>query len=590
MKVIIFVLIIGLTVIPQVLSKNEPPNNVTVGERFEYYGCDENNTCRRTSYIYQKYYRDSDNEWKYLNDTINNDNCNDKYDYCIVDNNYQIQIKSKPNASQSLFFQTKQHKIMFTPLSLNYRNSENEVHRISLSKDSDVKINKSKFQYDNIFIPKFHLKYDYFPNFLKQEFIIEDNETLPEPPEFILDRPNVTLDIDYLVSYDSKIDIFIDGEKWIPFGSIETYNDIIFKSGKDTIFIFPKPFIEANYSDYIYGKYRLIYWGGDLIIQIKTSYDWIIEESEEWAYDPIIGEDEIFLYNFSRKFPIIIDPTIRLNASNITANYFIQRKLSSIIPIGQPERVEFTVFTNPGTQLRVGVDRICPIICSLNNDTYRSVIEWDHSFVEANMEFTSITTDLRILNVGSGQFTDIQIRRMTENRSFYTNNETFYNASGNFTIYNTTNASSTTHFIWNITTAADDIIAFNKTTWTIGIRSTSESCDTGGNCQRVIIASRDNNNENLRPSQNYTWRVNSCIPVPGKSWEITSFCNITSSIDHCPDSLVIKGLGQVNISGKTTILNVSEYNITRHAQDAFNFVPWRLSLHEGAEFRASLCS
>ena len=272
------------------------------------------------SSIYTSKYYLGDNEYKIItsSDVINyyDDQGNLKpidltitqsqdlnYDYEATKSVYRVYFKSTPNTADTVKILSKGHELYIQTSSLNYRDNQGQSDQASTPSNINAIINENKITYPSIFGSGIDLKYEFLNSRLKQTLIIENNESLEEPAEYIIPGAcfpfcfdhNVTLDLDFIFRFDNNLEIEVNEEVWNQESAIETSNEIIFKDKTtgETIFIFEKPITLGSYDTSI-GKYTLKKQGNKLYIIHKTDWNFI---------------------RIPEMYPIEIDPTTDLNYS-----------------------------------------------------------------------------------------------------------------------------------------------------------------------------------------------------------------------------------------------------------------------------------
>lgn len=252
------------------------------------------------------------------------------YDYMIKEGIYEAYFKSNPSTAETVKFWYNSSKkndspqktgfVTFQPMSLNYRNDLSQLQQINMIQDVSGVPQENVFVYPEAFGSGLNLSYSYLPSRLKEELMIENNNTLPLPEQYILDGKNATLDLDFVLGFSDSVECYIDGEAWNRRTKTSGLQ-VDFKYADETIFYLSTPIafetshIEqvrttffnetsgqnetASYDELVREQLRLDYElkrsGRNYYITIRTPYDWLQENLE---------------------YPVTIDPSIEILRPN----------------------------------------------------------------------------------------------------------------------------------------------------------------------------------------------------------------------------------------------------------------------------------
>lgn len=257
------------------------------------------------------------------------------YDWMITEGIYQVYFKENPSTAETVKFWydssqmgAQPHKVgyaTYQPMFLNYRNAYDSVQQIATVYDYSVTgfPNGSVMVYDGIFGDGYALQYEYLAHKLKETLKVADRLILPEPEQYIVDGGDVTMDLDFLFTFDSELDIYVEGELWDKGTRRTTYDKIEFYRDNDFLFELSQPYAYDSYVKHVEGstyylpstavcRYEIKKQGGKLWVNIKVPYEW--------------------LNSIERVFPVFIDPT------------------SNILPEGDGTYSEWLIYPGSGDE------------------------------------------------------------------------------------------------------------------------------------------------------------------------------------------------------------------------------------------------
>jgi len=228
----------------------------------------------------------------------------DVYDYGVLNGTYKAYFETLASTGSTVKFSINQSVInkpnpkdsyvTYQPISLNYRSANDGLQPLDSTQSVAASISGNTLIYPEIFGSNYNLTFEYTPDRLKSRLIL--NTAPPTPDQYMLDNGNVTLDLDFVLDYDAKLDIYVDGVFWDKGVDIETKNRVDFKDSTtgDLLFYLPKPY--AYDSDYNTEElsYKLKTNG---YIQIISNYTWL--NSTERVYPVIIDPSTDIGYNYT---------------------------------------------------------------------------------------------------------------------------------------------------------------------------------------------------------------------------------------------------------------------------------------------------
>lgn len=373
--------------------------------------------CETTIYSYQKYWLEN-NDWLEIDENFDDVNCDVNYDYCVDRNLYQVHAKASPDSADAIKYVGNGAEITFQPLSLNYRNSENQIQQISTVQGSLAVVENNMIFYEDSFVEGTDLSYFYLPKMLKQELILRDDSVLPEPAGYILSGNDVTLDVDFQIDFDNDVEVFVEGSVWNKQNTVRTSSGVLFKKNGEVVFEFPEPVAYDVAGNLVELEYEFKKQGGKLYVVLKTPYRWLL-------YDEYVDAQTGEPVYVPRSYPVHIDPSVGLG--DINWNGGVEEDASP-----EAEGITYTRTNNPleirTGNLKTGVNR-------------RGDIDWDLSAVSDDASVNRVVITLYSgENVGTGE--SVALYEMEKNSSEYPNqagdcqgNCRFYKDMGNGTVY-----------------------------------------------------------------------------------------------------------------------------------------------------------
>jgi len=275
--------------------------------------CYENSTCILTNYMIPINYI-NEFEWIPINTTII-PSYEDEYDYEVIAGIYQIYFKENPSIWDTAKYESQNGTFYYSPHSLTYRNAWDDEQWINTIQSvrgypiehiwetehiwhniTDTMLYPNAFGYNT------NLTYLYTNKLLKLKLHIEPND-LPEIKEWMLEAPNITLDMDFQIDYPSDVDIYINNELWDRENTKKTKNRVDFKINNQTIFFLPKPRICEKF-----------HWGGDGNLPVKncTTGEYVFKKMGNKLYT-ILKTPYEFINNSDYLRPLEIDPSIEVS-------------------------------------------------------------------------------------------------------------------------------------------------------------------------------------------------------------------------------------------------------------------------------------
>lgn len=265
-----------------------------------------------------------------------------------------------------------------------------------------------------------------------------------------------------------------------------------------------------------------------------------------------------WLYNPNRSYPIIIDPTIGWNDSDV--------RQDNTVKFVSPSSYVRT--KNPPNLLRLGFRNNQPIQADA---TWRSSIDWNISNLPNNailtaMNFTYYTDKLALCGATIVQY---QWRKMDYNATFYPDNSTgnfdffadmgtgggYANQLPNISTYNTVELSKRAYK--NLENHSNNSVGW----FSFGMLAPGSE---GSGC--IQPTSNNGRIGSKRSAKKYNltmiYVLPTCVPPESGDWRITQNCTITNKeIDQCPNVIEIGHGGSLNLTNVD--LNASRFIINR---------------------------
>ncbi len=272
-----------------------------------------------------------------------------------------------------------------------------------------------------------------------------------------------------------------------------------------------------------------------------------------------------YLWYENRTFPVIIDPSLTLNDTDISWNGHLFRN-KGVSP-NTNSRI-----SNPPFNLSVGRrNRVVCVgfSCSTENFIFRAVIEFDITPIPANVDtFQEILLKVnvdRLSTVGERQ-DNITVNEMEMNNTDYPNNgpgnSEFGLDAGNGTLYNITDWGQygLGEIIMNITDAGPDLLdrLAIQDWFGLGFKAEVESKQDAPQLEN-LFSSRDNPTASQRPYMNLTFnQTDTCFYVRSTGnhfYNCSDNCVISINMDHEGNNISIIGAGTFTLDANITNFN-----------------------------------
>lgn len=217
---------------------------------------------------------------------------NQLYDYELnqyYEPGFNIYFKINPTQGQVVKYIVNDTEITFQPMALNYRNNLNQLEQINMIKNVVGEEDVNRFVYPNAYGNGLNLTYESKLGTMKENLIINSFSDLITPSQYIIDGGNTTLDLDFIISTNSKI--IINGAEWDKKNSAKSRSSVkIQNQNGKTLYNLPSPIITDSVGNLTFGEYEFKKSGNSLYVILKTPYEFL--------------ENAIY--------PVFIDPTITI--------------------------------------------------------------------------------------------------------------------------------------------------------------------------------------------------------------------------------------------------------------------------------------
>lgn len=441
-------------------------------------------TCTTTIYSYTKYYQES-GVWIPINENIESENCLEGYTSCVNKNLYQAHFKPA-----TVHVVTGEQSITLTVIGLG-------TTLTTPIQPSPIAISNNQYQIR--MFPNANVTYTYFPEFLKEEI------TLTSPPV----SAGEYLQIQYALelSPGSTID------------PLETSSLLKINHDGQTPFTLTPPFAQDATGALVYGQYTVYQNETPQILEMRFPYQWFTQAT----------------------YPVIIDPTIVLNASNTTWNGYLHHNATHYFRYDNPFILKIGHFFRNTT--------------TFINDTYRSIIEFDTSTIPKNASIQKIDLTTYSTQAGTVGNNNISIHPLEKNNTQYsTENQTclgncnHHADAGNGTLYTSKNTTAG-YNTFNLDTSINEFTtALQTQSWfSYGLSShDGESQHVHGN-QDARIASKDYPTPNNRPFLNITYILNQANETQARTAIETAIQNTLGTQNQTNKQIyVVKGTHSFN--------------------------------------------
>ena len=466
---------------PTVPPKKETPptSNAITGQEYgeTWDKLCSGSTCVHTFYPYQKYYQSKSN-WLAIDETFYSTNCRNNYYACVTDNLYEAHITSSANQSDAIFFSRNNSFFIFAPQQVQFKQTaSSRTQAISTIKQSPAQISKNTVQYPASFGSGIDIQFQYLPRMFKEEIILQTNSSLP-PATLTTNRKELTVDLEFKVRLPATADIIIANTIWNKQTPATTQGNIKIVDGV-TAFYLAQPIAYDAKSRMTQATYTLENRGNGFYLTLSVPYAWLMNET--------------------RVYPVVIDPTITLDDTDIIWDGNVNYEAISACPEEGPCNNPWRISTRQN--ITVGDDSNWP---DLGSVYHRGDIDWNISSIPNHAKIA--TAELILYGEQAGMMNDnMRFSHMHGGNSYYVNNDSgnlgFYNDISNGTQYlNQTFAGGENRF--NLTKHPqlkidlENTLKNNTDVWSIGFRSN----ETGtADAIPAVFTSSEGANASRRP-------------------------------------------------------------------------------------------
>ena len=482
--------------------------------------------CEHIIYPYQKYYYTNE-FWQELDENFYSTPCKSNHDFCATDNLYEMHMKLYADNTLPARFEYDNMILRFAPKSIAYSYQQEHQHLANI-KRSPAQVTDSKATYPAAFLNDWNLHFRYTPRAFKEELVIENKEALPDMT-VSENNKDVTLDVVFTFDMNAATKILVEGEQWNRKTPITTRNTITFTEGTSNFYLTP-PFAYDSKRNGVKANYVLENKGEGYSLTIQVPYSWLI--------------------NKSRTYPVVIDPTITLDDTNLNWD-------------GDIDHDENTACLDPpppggcGDPFRIGTD-IQIYVGDFDNAqignngfiTYRGDLDWNLTSVPDRATIIDVNLTLEMTSQGTGN-DNLQFYHMHGGNTHYADNDSgnwgFFYDAGNGTQYlnqtvsfgiNTFNLTSSAQLVTDL----QQLLSNGTDEWSIGMKS-EETRQTNNADNRY--ASSEATGPATRPSLKITYKV---------------IANETEGRDAIE-------AGIMNILGNATTINTDQQVYTRTVAD-----------------------
>ncbi len=483
-----------------------------------------NNVCTATLYSFTKYYQ-SQGQWLPINENIQSQGCELGFTHCVLNNLYQAQFSNNEvKVVRGL------NSVSIVPVSIGTSPSS-----LFVFQNPSVVVHDNVLTYTTVF-SNANVSYTYLPEKLKEEL------TLPSMPSL---QPGSTLNFKSKLILPQNAQLLVGNDivSALNFGEVNPYltsSAINIVVNGEVGFSLPSPVAFDSDGGSVHSVYALYGNGSDTFIDIRTPYAWLV----------------------SAAYPVMIDPTIELNASKMTWNGYLHHNATHYFRTDNP--------------LVLKVGRFFRNFSTVINDTYRSVLEFDTSTIPRDASIQKIDLLLYSTQAGTGGNNNLSIHPLEKNNTQYANenqscfgNCNHYVDAGNGTFYTSKNTSSGFN-LFNVDSSINDFTTtLQSQSWfSYGLVShDGESQFVHGN-QDARIAGKDYPFPSNRPVLNITYITNPANESDGRT-AIETGINSTINTPITTDQQIYV----VNWSSSTQTLNkFDKYTQKNNQSWAFNYV------------------
>ncbi len=478
-------------------------------------------SCSLSLYSFTKFYKTQE-VWTSINENILSQSCAVGFSYCVLNNLYQAQFK--PMTTKVV---QGQHSMTMVLESMGTSSSV-------VTQQPTVSVAGNQFVQENMF-SNVTVRQTYLPEKLKEEVVLVSMPSLPAAQ---------TLNIKYLFELSNggslrSGSVIIDPQNYseaAPF--VASGVDVAFNN--QVVFILPQLVAEDSLGQVVAGSYALYGNGSHSFVDARFPYTWLS----------------------AAQYPVTIDPTIALNASNMTWNGYVQYNSTHYFRVDNP------------FVLKVG--HFFRNVTTFIDDRYRSVLEFDTSTVPQSASIQKIDLTLFSTQAGTTGNNNISIHPLEKNNTQYTTenqsclgNCNHYTDAGNGTLFVSKNTSAGFNTFNLDASITEFYTALQSRSWfSYGLTShDGESQQVHGN-QDARIASKDYPTPNNRPLLNITYILNPANESDGRiAIEVGINNTINTSI------ITNQQIYTANWSANTqTLTTFDKYTQRSNQSRAFNYV------------------
>jgi len=311
---------------------------------------------------YQKNYFDT--SWQEIDTDIITTDCYSGYSNCAK-GIFSANFKDSLNIFESIMLERNGYFITFQPSRVNYRNDQETVQQIEITQPVSGVVNGNTINYAGIFGTGLDMKLVYLPQILKENIEVAVS-FLPSPNSDITSGTNPTVDIDFVMKFDSSLDFIVDGSPWDKSSTVNG-EEIVLKASGETQLVLPRPYVYDNGS-FVYGRYQLTKSGPRYYIIVKVPLNWVLGK-ETVTIDKSMGLEnnryDGFVYSSGRNYDFIF-----ANLSYGTGNrVFFDFDTTSITDSADVKNITLVIYSNNSGSGVVYFKKLNQTASSVTNDS-----------------------------------------------------------------------------------------------------------------------------------------------------------------------------------------------------------------------------
>ena len=289
---------------------------------------------------------------------------------------WNVYFKENPTQGQVVKYIVNNTEITFQPMALNFRNDLSQIQQIQMIDNVVGVPDINKFVYPNAYGSGINLTYENKLGVMKENLIIESFNDLPSPAQYIIDGGNATLDLDFIISTNSKM--MINGVEWDKRNTASSSSNVEIQNQEgETLYNLPTPIITDSAGNSTIGKYEFKKSGSSLYVILKTPYGFLENAVYPVYVDPTITLDSTYVNDDAYTDSSIPDFNYNSAALNLqepdSVRAYIEFNITDVLPVGMIIQNAYLFLTGSGVSGSSNVS-----VYNVYEDIDETLITWNN--------------------------------------------------------------------------------------------------------------------------------------------------------------------------------------------------------------------